>query len=108
FEEIIFNKLSRLRSIKNHPFNSSFLKELLSGISISKRDTTWTEWLRYSFKERIKDILLSENKWKNNFNDCNEVDSLNSIWLMYCLSSTVRKLRDHATRALYWYGRGNP
>lgn len=34
-------------------------------------------------------------------------DRLRARWVMWTLTSTVRRLRDQATRALYWFGRVN-
>ena len=35
-------------------------------------------------------------------------EKLRARWVMWTLTSTVRLLRDHATRALYWFGCKDP
>ena len=95
----------------NHPFNASFWSERLSALSIPERDLSWTEYVRrnrYSFEnilERFEETCQNDQ----NISDYGKKRlHLLAEHLMWILTSTVRPLRDQATRALYWYGRRFP
>ncbi len=92
----------------NHPFNASFWSERLLGLSMSERDLSWTEYVRrnrYSFEE----IVIRFEKTCRNAQDVSEERlHLLAEYIMWIFTSTVRPLRDIATRALYWYGRRFP
>lgn len=95
----------------NHSFNIIFWNELLKELSITDRDTSWTEYLRNNINDLEKKLIYFEETCKNNesFSDL-MVDRLYLLALisMWYLTSTVQKFRDEATRALYWYGRRFP
>ena len=55
----------------------------------------------------MSDVRAVTERWRSDTNRTCE-DKLRAIWLKWILTTTVRHLRDHATLALYWYGRGNP
>lgn len=103
----IFSRLSATRSAVNHPFNSNFLNDLLKEMPVSIRDLSWTEWIRSTQVKRINDIIATEKRWKNNLENRTKSDRLRAKWFVWLLTSTNRQLRDIATRALYWYGRGD-
>jgi len=103
----LFNRLQSLRAA-NHPYNSDFLGTALQSMSVSERDLSWTEWIRDTRKERFEDILAMESIWKSNANLRTTSDRFRARWFMWHLTSTDRELRDITTRALYWFGRGNP
>jgi len=95
----------------DHPFNASFWSERLSKLSMSERDLSWTEYVRrnrHSFEERV---IRFEETCQNaqNVSDYGKKRlHLLAEHIMWILTSTVRPLRDLATRALYWYGRRFP
>ena len=95
----------------NHPFNASFWSERLSRLSISERDLSWTEyvrWNRYSFEETV---IRFEETCRNDQNISGYGKKrllLFAEYIMWILTSTVKPLRDQATRTLYWYGRRFP
>ena len=92
----------------NHPFNASFWSERLSAFSMSERDLSWTEYVRrnrYSFEETV---IRFEDTCRNAQELPKERLYLLAEHIMWILTSTVRSLRDQATRALYWYGRRFP
>ena len=103
----LLNRLATTRAAFPHPLDAYFLDNVLRSMNMVDRDTRWTEWVRKSSQEQKKDILHIEMKWKKSPVRGKE-DSLRAIWIMWVLTSTVRTLRDHATRALYWYGMGSP
>jgi len=104
----MFARLKRIRGANNHPLNSEFLDFVLRSMVVSERDLSWTEWIRKSRKERINDILKIEDEWKKDLTTRTPSDRLQAKWAMWLLTSTDRELRDIATRALYWFGRGDP
>ena len=95
----------------NHRFNASFWSERLSPLSTSERDLSWTEYVRsnrYSFEE----IVIRFEETCQNAQNVSDYGKkrllLLAEYIMWLLTSTVRWLRDQATRALYWYGRRFP
>lgn len=104
----LFNQLRGLRAAQNHPLNSDFLDTALRAMSIAERDLSWTEWIRRNRPERFSDLLSIESVWKTNLLTRLPSDRLRAKWVMWLLTSTDHELRDVATRALYWFGRGDP
>ena len=92
----------------DHPFNASFWSNRLMAMSMSERDLSWTEYVRrnrYSFEEIV---IRFETTCRNAQDLSKERLHLYAEHIMWILTSTVRSLRDQATRALYWYGRRFP
>ena len=94
-----------------HPFNASFWSKRLSAMSMVERDLDWSEHIRLnreSFEEKLtyfEEICQTDQDLSNI-----SVKRLHLLaeHIMWILTSTVRPLRDQATRALYWYGRRFP
>ena len=103
----LFSQLQSTRGAANHPFNSEFLDKMLRTLSVSERDLSWTEWIRDNWPERFNDLLAIENRWKNDLTIRTVSNQLQAKWVMWLLTSTSLELRDAATRALYWFGRGD-
>ena len=104
----LFHRLNETRGLINHPLNTKFLDTALRKMTVSVRDLSWTEWIRKTRLERFNEILTLERGWKDNRFKRTPKDRLHVKWMMWHLSSTNRELRDIVTRALYWYGRGDP
>ncbi|MFA5164015.1 MAG: hypothetical protein WC481_00420 [Candidatus Omnitrophota bacterium] len=104
----LFSRIRRTRSAVNHPLNVNFLDSALKLMSINERDLSWTEWIRETRAEKFKDLLAMELRWKQDLSMRTPADQLRAKWIMWLLTSTDHELRDIATRALYWFGRGNP
>lgn len=104
----LFSRLHGTRGTLNHPLNSEFLDSALRAMSVSERDLSWTEWVRGTRPERFNDLLAIEIRWKEDITLRTPSDRLRAKWVMWFLTSTDRELRDIATRALYWFGRGDP
>lgn len=104
----LFFRLQETRSAPNHPLNSEFLDSVLRALSVSDRDLSWTEWVRGTRSERFNDLRAIELRWKDDLTTRTPSDRLRAKWVMWFLTSTDRELRDVATHALYWYGRGAP
>jgi len=95
----------------DHPLNAEFWSEQLQKLSMSERDITWTEYVRENVK-RFETMLAHFETLCQSKNGLSAVtiERLNLLaeHIMWLLTSTVRPLRDKATRALYWYGRRMP
>ena len=95
----------------NHPFNASFWSERLRELSMAERDLNWTEYVRQNTENFEKILERFETSCQNNqqSSDISKTRlNLLAEYIMWLLTSTVRALRDKATRALYWYGRRFP
>jgi len=103
----LFDRLWSTRAAHSHPLNIEFLDKVLRSMSMADRDLRWTEWIRRRQEEVLKDIKQLEKHWKS-VQSLNQRDQLRAWWVMWTLTSTVRLLRDHATRALYWFGCRDP
>lgn len=99
----LFDRLWITRAARSHPLDAEFLDSILRPLAIPERDLRWTEWVRRRQKEIIDDLQSLEHRWR-----AEEIlrpgDLLRARWLIWTLTSTVRRLRDHATRSLYWLG----
>ncbi|MFC1875052.1 hypothetical protein ACFLY3_02745 [Chloroflexota bacterium] len=95
----------------NHPLNASFWSKLLKTLPMPERDVSWTEYVRENSERMEKTLARFEEL-------CRSKEALSGITesriqliaehIMWVLTSTVRPLRDKATRALYWFGRRMP
>jgi hypothetical protein len=110
-------RLRSVRAIPQHPFNARFSDGILRRVSVADRDLAWTEWLRSSIQPYLRqqpgtdahamdDLRLWTTRWRET-DERTEADALRARWFMWMLTSTVRELRDAATAALYWFGRGD-
>ena len=109
-ESRLFSWLATIRDSTHNPFNAEFLDSVLRTLGIADRDLSWSEWIRKSSTDVYVELQKFETIWKDNHasREGSHLDKLRAIWVMWLLTSTDRELRDVATRALYWYGRGDP
>ena len=92
----------------DHPFYAPFWSKQLSDLPMSERDLSWTEHVRKN-SERFEKIVMRFEATCRNAQDLSKKRlHLLAEHIMWILTSTVRPLRDKATRALYWYGRRFP
>ena len=95
----------------DHPFYSPFWSKQLTALSMLERDLSWSEHVRFH-RENIEKRLMRFEQTCRNTQNLSEVSvqrlHLLAEYIMWILTSTVRPLRDKATRALYWYGRRFP
>jgi hypothetical protein len=104
----LFSRLKGTIGVPNHPLNSEFQDSALRTLSVAERDLSWTEWIRETHTERFNELLSMELRWKGDTATRTIPDRLRARWVMWLLTSTDHELRDVATRALYWFGRGDP
>ena len=103
----IFDRLRSTRSSPAHPLNAEFLEMVLGPMQVAERDLRWSEWVRHHESDIMLDLEQIEDRWRDS-EQREESDRLLALWVKWLLTSTVRYLRDHATLALYWYGRKDP
>ena len=103
----LFDRFHEVRDAIGHPLNAKFLDRLLYGQSVADRDLRWSEWVRSRENEILVDIGALTEEWRSRM-DRTADDQLHALWMKWLLTSTLRDLRDRATCALYWYGRGQP
>jgi len=91
---------------KDHPLNSLMLSDLLFNLSVRDRDLSWSEHLRrnsYEFHPLL-DEIITECRKDIIGNEAEERLHLLMAYVQWFLTTTDRKLRDMATKALYHYG----
>jgi hypothetical protein len=103
----LLNRLRHTRGAPAHPLNADFLDAALRPMTVAERDLRWTEWLRRYQDDIGDDLRRLEQRWRT-VKHRRPADRLRARWAMWTLTSTVRPLRDQATRTLYWFGRGEP
>ncbi len=103
----IFERLWETRRSEAHPLNTDFLERVLRPMSVAERDLRWSEWVRGHSQDIIADLQLLADDWRRN-PQRDERDRLLVVWVKWLLTSTVLELRDLATMAVYWFGRGDP
>jgi hypothetical protein len=103
----LFARLWQTRASAAHPLNASFLDATIRPLPIAVRDLTWTEWVRANEEELRADAAYWGRRWREEPTRA-AGDELRARFFAWLLTSTVRDLRDEATRALYWFGRRAP
>ena len=103
----LFDRSLHTRSSTSHPLNSKFLERSLRPLQVAERDIRWTEWVRRNARMILADLRECEGKWRDTMQR-DPSDLLRAQWIKWILTSTHRGLRDHASKTLYWYGRGAP
>lgn len=104
FYDLFFKTLAEV----NHPLNAVFFGKLLADLQMNERDISWTEYVRQNSYRLEEFIDRFEMQCRNNGAESDLIkkkQKLISKILVWFLTSTNRRLRDKATRALYFYGR---
>lgn len=96
-----------------HPLNARYLSRLLGSLPMPDRDSTWSEHLRGRRSAHRRTARVLETAARAHVGNTSMRGSiqrlhLTAIYTQWFLTSTVRPLRDEATRALYWFGRACP
>ncbi|WJF85407.1 NACHT domain-containing protein [Bacillus subtilis] len=97
----------------NHPLNINFWTILLKDLSMAERDISWSEHIRdRQYHHITENINRLEKRSMINVKKFSTYDKnylfLLAEYVMWTLTSTIRPLRDKATRALYYFGRAFP
>lgn len=107
FREKTLDVLVALATKPNHPYNAMRLDKYLRRFSIYERDLLWSEYLRgQENTSTIYKIIDWIEKFQTGISE--EYAQEYTIILRWFLTSTVRPLRDRATRALYYLGKKYP
>lgn len=101
----LFWRLRETCSSRIHPLNAEFLDRCLRPLGVAERDLRWSEWLWRNHEKVIEDLRRLDAQWQRGLRDG---DRLRARWVMWTLTSTVRLIRDQATKALYEFGRRDP
>jgi len=94
----------------HHPLNASLWSKRLKALPMPERDISWTEYVRENVEQFEKTLVRFEAACQSD-EPLSKMEArlcLLAEHIMWLLTSTVRPLRDKATRALYWYGRRFP
>lgn len=106
--ELLYDLFFKTVAELNHPLNAVFFGKLLADLKMSERDVSWTEYVRQKSYRLEEFIDRFEMQCRNNGTESDLIkkkQKLISKILVWFLTSTNRRLRDKATRALYFYGR---
>lgn len=103
----LLDRLRNVRGIPSHPLNAKFLDSVLTPMTVANRDLRWTEWIRRNGAMILADLRRLERRWQK-IPERTATEQLRAKWVMWTLTSTVREIRDQATRTLYWYSRIEP
>lgn len=101
-QELFWDTIISVTSIPDYYFNAYWLHKKLMKFSLSDRDAWWTIYLKEKFHDEsgVKRLI----DWAWNTNDKKHISDesikLSSITLSWLHTSTNRKLRDSATKAL--------
>lgn len=94
-----------------HPLNFNLWSCWLNKLSMSQRDLSWSEYIRKkswhenSYFAKFIKYFESECKKEGESSSRAHVAAKKIMWI---LTTNIRKLRDEATRALYYYARKHP
>lgn len=93
-----------------HPLNITFWRGLLRELPMPARDLSWSEHVRYDDEFFGKFLVDFEAACRRPGAAAQSEARLHLLaeYAMWLLTTTVRPLRDKATRALYYYGRRYP
>ena len=108
----LFRLAQNVELDSEHPLNFNFWSDLLNDLSMCERDLSWSEYIRTDYllyKTSDFENSYFENYINNFENACKTNKKLpNRVHfaakkVMWVLTTTIRKLRDEATRGLYYY-----
>ncbi|MDX2199627.1 MAG: hypothetical protein SF069_11735 [Phycisphaerae bacterium] len=99
----LLNRMWATRDAADHPLNSHCLDRVLRAMPNAERDLRWSEWIRRHREAVVVDLDKIAERWKSGVLD-SERERLLARWIMWTLTSTVRPVRDRATRALFRLG----
>lgn len=106
FAQLAFNRLRSTRAARAHPFDMDFLHGVLLAMPNTQRDLFWSEWVRERSEEIEDDYKFLSSRWKSS--DLDEREIRRARWVMWTLTSTIRRLRDVATKTLYEFAARRP
>ena len=106
FARSAFKRLRSTRAARAHPFDMDFLHGVLLAMTNTQRDLFWSEWVRERSEEIEDDFKFLSSRWKSS--DLDEREIRRARWVMWTLTSTIRRLRDVATKTLHEFATKRP
>ncbi|WP_226093293.1 hypothetical protein LF929_007120 [Dickeya oryzae] len=106
FAQLAFKRLRSTRAAIAHPFDINFTHDVLLAMPNTQRDLFWSEWIRERQQEIEDDFNFLLSRWKSS--DLDEREIRRARWVMWTLTSTIRSLRDLATKTLYEFAVKRP
>jgi hypothetical protein len=108
----LFNLSTNVEFDINHPLNFHFWSVLIKNLSMLERDLFWSEYIRknhswYGNSYFTSFVLDFEKacKRKKELSDRIHIAAKKVMWVF---TTNIKRLRDEATRALYYYARRYP
>lgn len=108
-KEVSYNDFYGPWLVENHPLNFSFIDELITPMTISERDLSWSTFVMNEY--RIGHLNHFINSFEKNCLDRNYNAirrNLGVTFLLWLLTSNCHKLRNDATRLLFLFGNNFP
>jgi hypothetical protein len=109
-----WDRLIRLACVPNHPLNADWLHEHLAALALPDRDSSWSTWLigALDVEESSPVRNTIDWAWTKDANRIgavsNEVAPLALLLFAWFLTTTDRRVRDHATKAMVSIGERCP
>ena len=97
-------KLEDLKMVADHPFNVYFFDEILTQLSMSDRDLSWSEHIRLHNDDIIEALNYRIDNWRSKKSENSEIDKYRALSISWLLTSTSIELRDKASEALFYFG----
>jgi hypothetical protein len=92
--------ISGLACVPNHPLNAEWLHPILWRMSLAERDDAWSRQLVWVYSDDINPVSRTIDWAWANPNAPEDVARLAGVYLAWLFTSTNRRLRDTATKAL--------
>jgi len=97
-------KLEDLKMVVDHPFNIYFFDEVLTQLSMSDRDLSWSEHIRFHNDDIVEALNYRIDKWRSKKSENSKIDKYRALSISWLLTSTSIELRDKASEALFYFG----
>lgn len=107
--EVSYRDLYGTWFVENHPLNFSFIDELITPMTISERDLSWSAFIMNEYRFGHLSHFFNSFETKclcHNYNAKRR--NLGVNFLLWLLTSNCHKLRNDATRLLFLFGNRFP
>lgn len=109
-----WTQLVRLACVPDHPLNARWLHGYLAAQELADRDATWSVWLLGALDPEKHSPVRTLVEWAwpldsgQRLTPTRETGTLSMLLLGWFLSTSDRRVRDHATKALVALGEKDP
>lgn len=110
-QPLLFKESLKTLADVEHHLNGELICTLLAEMEMNRRDLSWSEFIRENSDTFESLILDFESQCKVEGDESKNLIQKQHIlakYITWILTSTNRKIRDLATRSLYFYGRKFP